>query len=132
MTFKITNSFDEFERLAKNKAKQFVTAAISVGAASSKSYAPVAYSALINSQKITITMNGEKVKGVAGYYVNYAKALETTEWKPKPPPKYGNKKKGRPAANAWNANAKPGFMKYGFENQSTINQINSLKSVFKV
>lgn len=132
MTVKVKRSFDKFERLALKKAKKFVTAATSVGAASSKSYAPVAYSTLINSQNISITVNGEKINATVGYYVNYAKALETGNWKPKPPPKYGNKKKGRPAANAWNSKARPGFLKYGFENQSTINQINSLKAIFKV
>lgn len=135
MTITRTDNFDDFEKKVKRKALQFINAATSVGAASAKFYAPVAYSVLVNSQKVDVSESLKGIRGTVGFYVDYAKYLEgdenhTPNWKPKRPPKYGSKN-GRSPAMAWNAQARPGFLKYGFENNSTQSQIDELRSIFK-
>jgi hypothetical protein len=126
------NNFDKFVSRVDKKALQFTNAVLSVGANYSKMAAPVAYSTLVNSQKTTVTVNGEKITGTLGFYTEYARHLELSEnWSPKKPPKYGNKKQGRPPARAWNPNAKPHFLRDGFESTAAKNDIEAMRSIFK-
>jgi hypothetical protein len=127
---KVRNKMPQVIDKIKNRSKQFVVAATSIGANWSKQWAPVAYSTLVNSQNITVKVNGETVSGKVGFYVDYAKYLETNEnWKPKKPPKYG--KAGSGKANAWNANATPHFLQKGFENPEPQREIEAAKKIFR-
>jgi hypothetical protein len=110
---KVRNKMPQVIDKIKNRSKQFV-----------------AYSTLVNSQNITVKVNGETVSGKVGFYVDYAKYLETNEnWKPKPPPKYG--KAGVGKANAWNAEATPHFLQKGFENPEPQREIEAAKKIFR-
>lgn len=132
MSIKVTNNFPAFEKEVKKKAVRFVNAVMSVGASQSRMFAPIAYGTLVNSQKTSVSFEGNKISGTLGYYVDYAYYLETREnWEPKAPPKYGNKKKGIPKAMAWNANAKPHFLRDGFEDPKSQAKIERLQSIFK-
>ena len=114
----------------QQRAQQFALAVNSIGATWSRTWAPVAYGTLVNSQNITISMNGTKVSGKLSYDVDYAQYLETNEnWKPKPPPKYGSGGTGR--ANAWNPNATPHFLEKGFTEPQPQSEIERAKQIFR-
>jgi hypothetical protein len=132
MSIKVTNNFKKVGNEINKRAEMFASASTSIGATWSKYWAPVAYSALVNSQKVTITSTVSKVTGIVGFYVDYAKYLENgNNWKPKAPRKYGSAKRGIPAANAWNPQAKPGFLKAGFEDPQPQAEIKSALKIFR-
>jgi len=127
MSLKVTNKTKQFEQQIKRKAKLFVNAVLSSAGAISTNYAPIAYGALRNSQYSKVMTGEYKITGELGYTVNYAAALNNNKnWKPKPPPKYGNKKRGIPSAPAWNANATPQFLNKGFESREARESISDL------
>ena len=116
MTVRVTNKVKGFKRTLKSKAKLFANAVLSNAGVISITYAPLAYGTLRNSQYSKVTASQYKVTGELGYTVNYAAALNNKKnWKPKPPPKYGNEKRGIPGAPAWNPNATYQFLNKGFE-----------------
>jgi len=122
-----------FKDISDKKAPQFVSAVLSIGENHSKELAPVAYSFLINNIIKDLNVSGSKVTGTLTYAQNYAAALEfRTDWKPKPPPKYGNKKKGIAPAPAWNPNATPHYLKRGFEDQESQALIKRVEGIFKI
>jgi hypothetical protein len=136
MPVKVTNNMKRFRKQVEKRSVQFVASAISVGATWSKFYAPVAYSTLVNSQQTRTFQTFDGVSGSVSFSVSYAIHLEGTDtspanWSPKKPPKYGNEKRGIPRANAWNPNAKPGFLKAGFEDPQPQAEIDRLKTIFK-
>lgn len=129
---RVKNNFKAVEREIEKRAEKFAHAVVSIGASWSKFYAPVAYSVLINSQKVDVTKSGGNIVGTVGFYVDYAKYLENgKDWKPRRPPKYGSEKRGITRANAWNKNARPGFLSYGFENSSAKSEIEEAKKIFR-
>lgn len=133
MAVKIIDNFDAFEKKVMKKAQQFIAGANAVISARSRAVAPIAYGTLVNSLKTSIKVNGTEVVGEVGYYVTYAKVLDQApagSWKPKPPKKYGNKKKGIPQANAWNPRAKPGFLSDVMDGPAA-RDIENLKTIFR-
>lgn len=116
MTLKVKNNTKRFEQQIVRKAKLFANAVLSNAGVISTYYAPLAYGTLRNSQYSKVMTGQYKVTGELGYTVNYAAALNNNKnWKPKPPPKYGNEKRGIPGAPAWNPNATYQFLNKGFE-----------------
>lgn len=133
MAVKIIDNFDAFENKAMKKAHQFIAGANSVISTRSRVEAPIAYGTLVNSLKTSIKINGTEVVGEVGYYVTYAKVLAEApagSWRPKPPKKYGNKKKGIPPANAWNPRANPGFLSDVMDGPAA-RDIENLKTIFR-
>lgn len=127
MTLKVKNNTKRFEQQIIRKAKLFANAVLSNAGVISTYYAPLAYGTLRNSQYSKVTAGQYKITGELGYTVNYAAALNNrTDWKPKPPPKYGNASRGIPSAPAWNPKATPGFLQKGFESQEARADINKL------
>ncbi len=134
MGIKVVNKFSEAFEEVEARSKAFISAVMAGAAARSRDMAPIAYSDLVNSQVMSVTVNGTKVTGSLGYLVDYAKYLEGTpekpaSWKPKPPPKYGYK--GKPPAHAWNPNARPAFLRLAFESSEAQREIEQLKAIFK-
>lgn len=114
-----------FKDIADNKAPQFVHAVISIGAAESKFYAPVEYSTLVNSQMMNVTQSGSQIIGEVSFNTDYAAYLEFNQnWKPRP---VGDKK-----GPAWNPNARPGFLRWGFESPESQRAIEQAEKIFKV
>jgi hypothetical protein len=126
----ITNNMPEVINEVQKRAAQFAIAVNTIGAKWSKTWAPVAYGTLVNSQNISVGINGTKVSGRLTYDVEYAQYLETNEnWKPKPPPKYGSGGVGQ--ATAWNPNATPHFLKKGFEEPQPQAEIRAVREIFR-
>jgi hypothetical protein len=122
-----------FKDINEKKAPQFVNAALSVGEIHSKELAPVAYSFLVNNIIRNVDVVAGKVTGSIIYAQGYAAALEFGEnWKPRPPPKYGNKKKGEPPAPAWNPQAVPHYLRKGFEDATSRAAIKKAEDIFKI
>ena len=129
---KVRQAMNRASILVEKKSKQFVGAVLAEGGALSRTKAPIAYSTLVNSQFSNIVQEGPMITGQSGYNVKYAAALELAEpgsWAPRPPPKYG---KGGTPANAWNPEAGPGFLAYGFESNDAKAYIDKLMKIFKV
>lgn len=132
MPVKFVNNSADFERAVVKKSIQFVNAIASVGANWSKIDAPIAYGTLVNSQQTSVRLNGTEVDAKVGFYTEYAIYLEEGEnWKPKPPPKYGSKKKGITPAAAWNPKAKPHFLRNGFERPEAQAEMAKMVNIFK-
>lgn len=118
--------------MVEKRSKQFVGAVLAEGGALSRTKAPIAYGTLVNSQFSNIVQEGPMITGQSGYNVKYAASLELADagsWAPRPPPKYG---KGGTPANAWNPEAGPGFLAYGFESDAAKAYIDKLMTIFKV
>lgn len=113
-----------FKDIETKKAKQFVSAVLSIGWNESKEYTPVEYSNLINSVAMEIDMGAGSVMGTLTYNANYAAALEFGTWKPRPV----NLKEG-PATNM---NATPHYLQKGFESPQSKTAIKRAEQIFKV
>lgn len=114
-----------FTDIREGKAKEFVTAVLSIAWNESKLYTPIEYSNLINSVTMNIEVTGSITSGTLTYNANYAAALEFREnWKPRPP----SEKSGQ----AWNPNATPHYLQKGFESPDSVNAINKAKEIFKI
>ena len=103
-----------YARVVKNieqRNAKVVTAILSIGAGFAKMYTPVDTSALINSQRKSISKSGYgAVVGRVWYSQDYALWLEiSSSWKPR-------KKKG----------AKPHFLKSGFEDATPQSEIKEI------
>lgn len=129
MPVKVKNNFAKAKTEIEDRAQQFVLAAAAVGAKWSKYWAPIEYSTLVNSQRIDTFTFGPHYVASVSFNTRYAVYLNGTEtytplWKPKPP-----EDKDGPA---WNPLAVPRFLNFGFEDQQPQQEINQLKSIFKV
>ena len=112
----VNNTRKVFDGITKKKTPMFLNAVLDIIDQQATFYAPIAYSTLINSKFRNVTnLAGSGWQGTFGFLSNYAIHLNgdgtyKPSWKPKPPPKYGNIKKGIAPAPAWNPRAKPGFL----------------------
>ena len=113
-----------FKDISDKKAPQFINAVLSIGAANSKELTPMEYSTLVNSQIINVEKLGEKVVGFVSFNTNYAAALEFGVWRPRPV----SMKEG-PAANM---DAKPHFLREGFESPESKAAIKQAQEIFKL
>lgn len=96
--------------IAETKTIKVVTAIVATGAAWAKLYTPVDTSALINSQRKSVSQSGGAIVGKVWYSQDYAVWLETKDtWKP-------IKKKS----------AKPHFLKSGFEDDGPQTEIRNI------
>lgn len=131
MTIKVNNYFGKFKILCREKARAYVVAVLTYGAAQSKSRAPIAYGTLVNSQSMSVREGVNNVTGTLSYNTDYAKHLELNKnWRPKPPPKYGYK--GKSKANAWNPKSRWGYLRLAFEGSKESVVVRSYRSKFKV
>lgn len=96
--------------IAENKTRKVVTAIVATGAAWAKLYTPVDTSALINSQRKSVSQSGGAIVGKVWYSQDYAVWLETKDnWAPR-------KKK----------TAKPQFLRSGFEDEGPQSEIKEI------
>lgn len=96
--------------ITETKTVKVITAIIATGASWAKMYTPVDTSALINSQRKSVTDSGGVVVGKVWYSQDYAVWLETKDnWTPR-------KKK----------EAKPHFLKSGFEDPEPQSEIQNI------
>lgn len=126
------------------KAVQFVQAVINDGGILSKTKAPLAYGLLVNSQSMDYVKSETIYVGALSYNTEYAVYLNGNEdytplWKPKPPPKYGRGSVGRygpqqpiAPAMAWNPEARPRFLEYGFESPEALSMIEANEKILKI
>ncbi len=114
-----------FKDINDKKAPQFVNAVLSIGQAHSMELAPIEFSTLVNSVIRDVDVSGMRISGTLSYNTKYASALEfRMDWKPLPP----DQKLGP----AWNPNAKPGFLRKGFNDQESRNLIKKAEDIFKI
>ena len=116
------------------KAVQFVQAVVSDAGILSKTKAPLAYVLLVNSQQQDFEKRNTRYTGILSYNTLYAAALNNpkTPWRPKPPAKYGNEKKGIAPATAWNPEATPHYLEYGFESAEAKQMIKANEAILKI
>ena len=96
--------------IAENKTMKVVTAIVATGAAWAKLCTPVDTSALINSQRKSVSQSGSAIVGKVWYSQDYAVWLETKDnWTPR-------KKK----------TAKPHFLRSGFEDEGPQSEIKEI------
>lgn len=96
--------------VSETKTLKVVTAVVATGAAWAKLYTPVDTSALINSQRKSVSQSGSAIVGKVWYSQDYAVWLETKDtWTPV-------KKK----------TAKPHFLRSGFEDEGPQSEINEI------
>lgn len=92
------------------KTVKVVSAIVSIGAGYAKLYTPLDTSALINSQRKSVSQSGGAIVGKVWYSQDYAVWLETKDtWKP-------IKKK----------TAKPHFLRSGFEDEGPQSEIKEI------
>ena len=114
-----------FKDIQSNKTNQFVRSVVSVGENNSKQYAPIEYGTLINSTIVDLNSTNGLITGSLSYNTNYAAHLEFGEnWSPRPP--------ALKSGPAWNPNAKPHFLRLGFESPESKAEIKELEKIFKV
>ena len=99
--------------MTTKSTKAALTKALVYGAGASKEIAPIEFGPLVNSQFREIIKTDFGWRGIVGYAVSYAAALESPKpggkldgWNPRPP----EQKDG----NAWNPIASQGFLRLGF------------------
>ena len=126
------------------KAQQFVQAVVNDAGILSKTKAPLAYGLLVNSQSIDYVKSETIYVGALSYNTEYAVYLNGNEdytplWKPKPAPKYGRNTVGRygpqqpiAPAMAWNQEARPRFLEYGFESPEAKSMIEANEKILKI
>lgn len=114
-----------FTNIETNKTMQFGNAVMAGAGNLSKQKAPIEFGTLVNSQRIDITKQSGRVIFTLGYYTNYAGFLNySKDWKPRPP--------SLKAGNAWNPDAEPMFLEYGFESTEGQAMIKKNLELFKV
>ena len=116
------------------KAVQFVQSTVSDAGILSKTKAPEAYRLLVNSQQQDFQKRNTSYIGELSYNVEYAVYLNSpkTPWRPKAPAKYGDAKKGIAPATAWNPEAIPHFLEYGFESPEAKTMIEANEAILKI
>ena len=119
-----------FDGIADKKAVQFVNAVGSGAGILSKTKAPQEFGNLHNSQMFDVVKNARGVKGTLSYGdkfpVKYAAILNSGiyKWRPRPP--------ALKAGPAWNADAEPHFLEYGFESAEARQMIARYLEIFKI
>ena len=113
-----------FKDISDKKAPQFVHNILAIGWTASREFTPVEYSNLVNSVTMWTEVKGETVTGELMYNANYAAALEFGVWRPRPV----SMKEG-PAANM---DAKPHFLREGFESPESKAAIKQAQEIFKL
>ena len=87
--------------------------------------APIEFAKLIGSTITNIEISNTSVKGTLSYNTLYAAFLEFNQkWKPRPI----DKKKGP----AWNPNAKPHYLKRGFDDSESRALIKKAEEIFRI
>ena len=112
--------------VSDKKAMQFVNAVVSQAGIISKEKAPLEIGDLHNSQRFDVVKNAGRVIGSLSYNTLYASILNDGKykWNPRPP---ANKK-----GPAWNPNATPHFLEYGFESPEGQAMIKKYLEIFKI
>lgn len=114
-----------FNNIEVNKTMQFGNAVMAGAGNLSKQKAPIEFGTLVNSQRIDVTKQSGRVIFTLGYYTRYAGFLNYgKDWKPRPP--------SLKAGSAWNPNAEPMFLEYGFESAEGQAMIKKNLEIFKV
>jgi len=116
----------QFIAATDKKALQYVNAVLSEAGALSKTKAPLEFGTLHNSQSIDVKQTRAETIGTLSYNTKYASILNDGKyvWKPRPP----SEKKGP----AWNPDAQPHFLEYGFESPEAQAAQRRLMEIFKV
>ncbi|QAY17967.1 neck protein [Pseudoalteromonas phage C7] len=136
MTVKVVNNFAKFRKEVKQKkAPMFINAVLDIIDQQSTYRAPIAYGKLVNSKFRSLTTVGGRLQGTLGFMANYALPLNgdgtyIPKWKPRPAPKYGNKKQGIPPAMGYNPQAKPGFLSDALESPEAQADLKKVIKVF--
>lgn len=112
--------------ISDKKALQFVNSVVAQAGILSKEKAPLEIGDLHNSQMFDVVKNAAGVKGTLSYNTLYASILNNGiyKWKPRPP---ANKK-----GPAWNPNAEPHFLEYGFESPEGKANTQKHLEIFKI
>lgn len=107
-------------------AYQYVNAVVSEAGALSKTKAPIEFGTLHNSQAIDVRQTGALTIGTLSYNTAYAAILNNGvyKWNPRPP---SNK-----AGPAWNPDAEPHFLEYGFESKESVAVQQRLMEMFRI
>ena len=110
----------------EKKALQFINAVGADAGILSKSKAPLEYGNLHNSQSFDVRQVGARIVGTLSYNTNYAAILNDGKykWKPRPPE--------QKAGPAWNPDAEPMFLEYGFESDEAIANREKLLRIMKL
>lgn len=110
----------------EKKALQFINAVGADAGILSKSKAPLEYGTLHNSQSFDVRQVGARIVGTLSYNKDYAAILNDGKykWKPRPPE--------QKAGPAWNAEAQPLFLQYGFESDEAIANREKLLRIMKL
>ena len=133
----INNSSKVFGDISKKKAPMFINAVLDIIDQNATFHAPIAYSNLVNSKFRNLINHDNKVSGTLGFIANYAVHLNgdgtyKPVWKPKPPPKYGNAKRGIAPAPSWNPQAKPGFLTEALDSPEAQADLRKAINIFRV
>ena len=116
--------------VTNKKSLQFINAVGAQAGILSKEKAPREYGLLRNSQMFDVVKGVGYIKGTLSYGdkfpVEYASILNNGvyKWKPRPP----DKKSGP----AWNPDATPHFLEYGFESPEGKAMIQKYLEIFKI
>ena len=112
--------------VSDKKAMQFVNSVVAQAGILSEEKAPIEYGTLINSKRIDVVKNASRVTGSLSYNTLYASILNDGKykWKPRAP---ANKK-----GPAWNPNATPRFLEYGFESKEGQANLAKYLEIFKI
>lgn len=113
-----------FKDIADKKAPQFIYNVVNIGVAHSKELTPIEYSNLINSIVTNVDVEQTGVVGTVEYMADYAAALEFGTWKP-----VAAVNKEGPADNM---DAKPHFLREGFESSESKAAIKQVQDIFKL
>lgn len=105
------------------RATRAMYMALSIGASQAALYTPIDSSTLINSQFREIIVRGTRLTGRVGYSAKYAMYVHSASGKLKGQPRadFGVTRDGvsfgggTGKGNYWDPNAKPGFLKDGFD-----------------
>lgn len=115
-----------FDGIADKKAVQFVNAVGSGAGILSKTKAPLEFGNLHNSQRFDVVKSAKSVKGTLSYNTGYASILNSGvyKWRPRPP--------ALKAGPAWNPDAEPHFLEYGFESAEARQMIARYLEIFRI
>lgn len=124
MPVKITNNTSKVFRNIANDIDKFIYGVTSIGATLSMEYAPLEYGNLRASQRFDTGQTGNVIWGKVSFGTGisepYPHILENSEnWKPRPP--------DQKAGPAWNPNARPHYLRMGFESAEAEAQIAQLR-----
>lgn len=113
-----------FKDIRDKTAPQFIHNVLAIGWTASREFTPVEYSNLVNSVIMNVEVSGDKISGELMYMANYAAALEFGTWRP-----VAAVNKEGPADNM---DAKPHFLREGFESAESKAAIKQAQEIFKL